>query len=148
MIPYEVRSLLNTTYFGYLCTRATYPHITPVFFVYDQRDGVYFMSTFGSRKIRNIASDRRVSLVIDVRDENDPFNNEGVMISGIARLYLPEQFKSQDYGSLITVYNLFREKYAEFVEPVHGDDDVLVRIEMKRLSYWKGPQFMNVRLHD
>ncbi len=145
MLAKEVRELLNTNYFGYLCTRGRYPHITPIFFVYDQRRSVYFMSEYSSRKIRNILKDRHVSLVVDVRDEGDPFNNEGILISGIARVYIPGEVEMYEYDILYTVYDLFKSKYSEFLE-FEDRGDVIVEIRMKKVSYWKGPFFKSYRM--
>ncbi len=147
MLAREVRELLNTNYFGYLCTRGRYPHITPIFFVYDQRKSVYFMSEYSSRKIRNILKDRHVSLVVDVRDEDDPFNNEGILISGIARVYIPGEVEMYEYDILYTVYDLFKSKYSEFLE-FEDRGDVIVEIRMEKVSYWKGPFFRSYRMPE
>ncbi len=145
MLAQEVRELLNTNYFGYLCTKGEYPHITPIFFVYDQRSSVYFMSEYSSRKIKNILRDKHVSLVIDVRDENDPFNNEGILVFGTARVYIPGEVEMYEYDILYTVYELFKSKYSEFVE-FEDRGDVIVEIKMERVSYWKGPFFKSYRM--
>jgi|Deesub1362A_J573_1020465.scaffolds.fasta_scaffold00558_7 general stress protein 26 len=145
MLPYEVRVLLNTNYFGYLCTRGSYPHITPIFFAYDQRESLYFMSDFSSKKIRNIMKDPRVSLVVDVRDDSDPFNNEGVMVSGIAKIYLPGEIELDEYHDIYTIYDLFKSKYSEFVEFENGED-VIVEVGIWKVSYWKGPHFKTIRV--
>ncbi len=145
MLPYEVRVLLNTNYFGYLCTRGDYPHIAPIFFTYDQRESLYFMSDFSSRKIKNIMRDPKVSLVVDVRDDNDPFNNEGAMVSGFAKIYLPGEVELDEYHDIYTIYELFKSKYSEFIEFEEGGD-VLVEIRIEKVSYWRGPHFKSFRV--
>ena len=148
MLPYDVRVLLNTNYFGYLCTRGDnpdYPHITPIFFAYDQRESLYFMSDFSSKKIKNIMRDPRVSLVVDVRDDSDPFKNEGVMVSGFAKIYLPGEVELDEYHDIFTIYELFKSKYSEFVESEDGED-VIVEVVIWKVSYWKGPHFKTIRV--
>lgn len=147
MLPQEVRELLNTNYFGYLCTRGDYPHITPIFFTYDQRSSIYFMTESRSKKIRNILRDNRVALVVDVRDENDPFNNEGVLITGFARVYLPGEIETEDYDIIYSTYELFKSKYSEFVE-FEDRGDVLVEIKIAKVSYWKGTRFSSLRIRS
>ncbi|WP_456478273.1 pyridoxamine 5'-phosphate oxidase family protein [Geoglobus ahangari] len=147
MLPQEVRELLNTNYFGYLCTRGEYPHITPIFFTYDQRSSIHFMSEFKSKKVRNILRDSRVALVVDVRDESDPFNNEGVLISGFAKVYLPGESVMEDYDIVYTTYELFKSKYSKFVE-FEEKGDVVVEIRIKRVSYWKGTRFKSFRVSE
>ncbi len=147
MLPPEVRHLLNTNYFGYLCTRGEYPHITPIFFTYDQRCSIHFMTEFRSKKVKNILRDSRVALVVDVRDENDPFNNEGVLVTGFAKVYLPGEMEMENYDIISTTYELFKSKYSEFVE-FEERGDVVVEIRIFRVSYWKGTRFRSFRVSD
>ncbi|WP_048086322.1 PNPOx family protein [Ferroglobus placidus] len=103
------------------------------------------MSEFRSRKIKNIMRDNRVSLVVDVRDENDPFKNEGVLISGFAKIYLLGESEVENYDIIYHTYELFKSKYSDFVE-FEDKGDVLVEIKIVRGSYWKGPRFKTFKI--
>lgn len=154
-LPEEIRNLLKNCYFAYLCTvdGENRPHITPIFFVYDQNANlVYFISASKSRKIRNIRLNNRVSLTVDIRDPVNPFNNVGVMTEGEAKLEYelgPEGSSNEVFPeSVLSAFERFKTKYAILrqLEPslsrslslIRRFSEVLVSIEPKKMVYWGG----------
>ncbi len=152
-IPDEMRNILFGNYFGYVCTsdRHDQPHLTPVFFVYDENSQkIFFITNDKSKKVKNISENPNVSITIDIRDPRNPFNNEGVMAQGKATItekapiyFLPEETLRLYYD----IYMEFKSKYQEVIEnkPL-GENDVIVQISIGKMVYWKGPHFKSVRL--
>ncbi len=167
MFPYEgpsstsevlddIRNLLAKCYFAYLCTvdEENRPHITPIFFAYDENTNLtYFTSASESAKIRNIRLNNRVSLTADIRDPINPFNNEGVMIEGeakIERKLSPEESPPNEIftESASRAFERFKRKYAvvQQVEPslsrsmslMRRFSEVVVSIRPKKIVYWEG----------
>ncbi len=152
-IPDEMRNILYGNYFGYVCTsdRHDQPHLTPVFFVYDENSQkIFFITNDKSKKVKNISENPNVSITIDIRDPRNPFNNEGVMAQGKATItekapiyFLPEETLRLYYD----IYMEFKSKYQEVIEnkPL-GENDVIVQINIEKMVYWRGPHFKSVRL--
>jgi PPOX class probable F420-dependent enzyme len=143
-IPERMARLLLENYFGYVCTtdREGCPHITPIFFVYvSEENGVYFITTRGSKKVRNLRENEKIGLTVDIRDERNPFNNEGVLVQGVAEVE-PLQTAERRYTRLRQVYQGFKEKYRlELAPEKEVEEEVLVRIRIWKMVYWKGPKF-------
>jgi len=153
----SAEDLLRNAYFAYLCTADQWnrPHITPVFFYYDMSSGnIYFRTSRHSKKVRNLLKNSRVSLTIDVRDPENPFNNIGLMIRGYAELSFDEALLSKAGSRLFrnSILIRLREKYAALVTRVVSDEegdwaDVLVEIKPYRIIYWSGgPRFTILKL--
>ncbi len=152
-IPDEMLNILYGNYFGYICTsdRKDQPHLTPVFFIYDeQSQKIFFITNDKSKKIKNILENPNVSITVDIRDTINPFNNEGVMAQGKAEItekgpiyFLPEE-TLQLYRD---IYMEFKSKYQAVIEnkPL-GENDVIVQINIEKMVYWKGPHFKSVRI--
>ncbi|MBU4374484.1 MAG: pyridoxamine 5'-phosphate oxidase family protein [Euryarchaeota archaeon] len=103
-----------------------------------------------SKKIKNISENPNVSITIDIRDPVNPFNNEGVMAQGVAKItekapiyFLPEE-TLQLYRD---IYMEFKGKYQSVIEnkPL-GENDVIVQVNIEKMVYWRGPHFKSVRL--
>ncbi|MDL5502968.1 MAG: pyridoxamine 5'-phosphate oxidase family protein, partial [Candidatus Methanoperedens sp.] len=63
------------------------PHLTPVFFIYDENSQkLFFITNDKSKKVKNLSENPNVSITIDIRDSVNPFNNEGVMAQGTATI--------------------------------------------------------------
>ncbi len=152
-IPDEMRNILYGNYFGYVCTsdKHNQPHLTPVFFVYDENSQkIFFITNDKSKKVKNISENPNVSITIDIRDPRNPFNNEGVLAQGKATItekapiyFLPEETLRLYYD----IYMEFKSKYQEVIEnkPL-GENDVIVQINIEKMVYWRGPHFKSVRL--
>lgn len=152
-IPDEMRNILYGNYFGYVCTsdRNDQPHITPVFFVYDEpSQKLFFITNDGSKKIKNIHENPKLSITVDIRDTKNPFNNEGVLAQGTAEITQkgPVYFLPEETLLLYTdIYLEFKGKYQAVIEnrPL-GENDVIVQIKIEKMVYWKGPHFKSVKL--
>lgn len=152
-VPDEILNILYGNYFGYVCTsdRKDQPHLTPVFFVYDESSmKIFFITNEKSKKVKNISENPKVSITIDIRDPINPFNNEGVMAQGTAEIkekkpiyFLPEETLELYYD----IYLEFKSKYQAVVEnkPL-GENDVIVQINIEKFVYWRGPHFKSVRI--
>lgn len=152
-IPDEMLIILYSNYFGYVCTSDTrdQPHLTPVFFVYDENSQkIFFITNEKSKKVKNITENPNVSITVDIRDAVNPFNNEGVMASGIAEIAEkgPIYFLSEETLRLYyDIYMEFKSKYQAVIEnkPL-GENDVIVQINIEKMVYWKGPHFKSVKI--
>jgi len=152
----SAEDLLRNAYFAYLCTADQWnrPHITPVFFYCDISSGnIYFRTSRHSKKVRNLLKNNKVSLTIDVRDLENPFNNIGLMIYGHAELSFDGAPLSKAGSTLFrnSILIRLREKYATLVIPAASEEkdwaDVLVEIKPHRIVYWSGgPRFTILKL--
>ncbi len=129
IIPQEILDLLENGIFAYLCTtdKTWMPHIATIFYLYDQKtQAIYFITSPTSKKFRNLLNYRRISLTIDRRDIQNPFNNEGILVRGKAvpiyqfwspelKLTLKTMEKDRRESSLFTSYTkrryISREDY-------------------------------------
>jgi len=146
-IPPRMVELLTENYFGYVCTtdREDRPHITPIFFVYvGEENEVYFITTRASKKVRNLRENEKIGLTVDIRDEYNPFNNEGVLLQGVADVE-PLQTARRRHTRLRQVYQGFKEKYRlELATGQEVEEEVLVRIRIGKMVHWKGPKFKSL----
>ncbi len=152
-IPGEMLNILYSNYFGYVCTsdKNDQPHLTPVFFVYDENSQkIFFITNEKSKKVKNITENPNVGITVDIRDEINPFNNEGVMSTGTAEIAEkgPIYFLSEETLELYyDIYLEFKSKYQAVIEnrPL-GENDVIVQINIEKMVYWKGPHFKSVKI--
>ncbi len=151
-IPDEMRNILYGNYFGYVCTSdgKDQPHLTPVFFIYDENSHkIFFITNDKSKKVKNISENPNVSITIDIRDPVNPFNNEGVLAQGTAKITekAPIYFLSEETLKLYyDIYMEFKSKYQEVIEnkPL-GENDVIVQINIEKMVHWRGPHFKSIR---
>ena len=154
-IPDEMLNILYGNYFGYVCTSDNndQPHLTPVFFIYEEESQkIFFITNDKSKKVLNITENPNVSITVDIRDTINPFNNEGVMAQGTAEIKKnePIYFLSEDTLDLYyEIYTEFKSKYQAVIEnkPL-GDNDVIVQINIQKLVYWKGPHFKSAKIGE
>ncbi|MCX9014565.1 MAG: pyridoxamine 5'-phosphate oxidase family protein [Candidatus Methanoperedens sp.] len=154
-IPDEMLNILYGNYFGYVCTsdRFEQPHLTPVFFIYEEdSQKIFFITNDRSQKVRNITENPNVSITVDIRDTINPFNNEGVMAQGTAEIKEnePIYFLSEDTLELyMEIYTEFKSKYRAVIgnKPL-GDNDVIVQINIQKMVYWKGPHFKSAKISE
>ncbi|MFH1327859.1 MAG: pyridoxamine 5'-phosphate oxidase family protein, partial [Candidatus Bathyarchaeota archaeon] len=87
-LPKEVVWLLEEGFFGYLGTSSKdkKPHVTPIIFVFDGCY-LYFLTAKIAKKLRNMKSNSKVALLIDIRDPSNIQNNRAVMLQGTVKLY-------------------------------------------------------------
>jgi nitroimidazol reductase NimA-like FMN-containing flavoprotein (pyridoxamine 5'-phosphate oxidase superfamily) len=151
----SAEDLLRDAYFAYVCTadEQNRPHITPVFFYFDESSGnIYFRTSRSSKKVNNLLKNNRVSLTIDVRDIEDPFNNTGIIVRGRADLSFDDaktEAGSMPFRNSILIR--LSEKYGPLVAQVASKDhdwtDVLVEVKPRRIVYWSGgPRFSVLKL--
>ena len=86
-IPKDMLDLLENGTFAYLCTtdKNWMPHIATIFYIFDLKThAIYFITSPTSKKYRNLLNYPRLSLTVDRRDIQNPFNNEGLLVRGKA----------------------------------------------------------------
>jgi nitroimidazol reductase NimA-like FMN-containing flavoprotein (pyridoxamine 5'-phosphate oxidase superfamily) len=140
--------MLTQKRIGYLCTAGSKnrPHLTPIFVIYDSKmHKIYFQANRTSKKIRDILANPKVSLSVDRRDVINPFKNEGVMVQGDAEVLETELKKaiSEDLG---IAFDVFMSKFADIVIKGEPGEKVVVRINIRKMVYWKGPKFQTIKI--
>lgn len=156
-LPPEILEVLTTGHFAYLCTtnRNNQPHITPMFYVFDGKTrNIYVMASSGSKKMKNIHENPKISIAVDVRDSMNPFNNRGVMVQGRAIVhYAIDSLSELDDKSLLQVYEDFEKKYPvlkKVKSPVGYEykkfSENLLTIAPNRMMYWRGVKFITINL--
>jgi uncharacterized pyridoxamine 5'-phosphate oxidase family protein len=144
----RVYQLLNQRRIGYLCTADSKnrPHLTPIFIIYDSKmQKIYFQTDRTSKKVRDILENSMVSLTVDIRDSINPFNNEGVMVQGDTEILETDLKKaiSEDLG---IAFDIFKRKFIDVVAKGKPDDKVVVRVNIRKMVYWRGPKFQTVKI--
>jgi len=79
------------------------PHVTPVSFVFDDGDGfLYFATDYNTKKYRNLVSNKKSSLAVDVY--NSSTENKAVIVQGVVEfIERGEEFQK--------LYDVFYEKF-------------------------------------
>ena len=158
-LPPEMKEVLSTGHFAYLCTtdQDNQPHITPMFFAFDEtNNNFYVMTSSGSKKLKNLLVNAKISLAIDIRDPTNPFNNRGLMVQGKA--IIEKQIKSLsevDDKELKAASEAFQKKYPVLIQeakfPVNVEyakfSETLIKIIPDKMTYWRGPNFVTVNFN-
>lgn len=150
--------VLSSSHFAYLCTtdQNNQPHITPMFFVFhEESKDLFVVTSLKSKKMKNIRMNPKVSLTVDVRDPENPFNNRGVMVLGQAVVgKTVDSLSSTEDKKLVKAYKRFREKYPTLKEAQPKvlaeylpTSEALIRIVANKMVYWRGPHFITVNLN-
>jgi len=157
-LPVEITQILRDTHFAYFCTtdRNNQPHITPMFFVFDEESREAFVFTHsGSKKIENIKFNPKVCLTVDVRDPDNPFENRGVMVQGEAVVEAAfHPFGISQDERLARIFRSFYQKYPVIREMQFSaqyaqkeSTEVLIKVKARKMVYWKGPHFITVNVN-
>ncbi|MBE8540489.1 DUF7530 family protein [Geoglobus acetivorans] len=158
-LPPDIMKLLEEAKFAYVGHNGDYyPHVTPVVQVFDGRS-IYFFTSRKSKKLRLIEKDNTITVVVDVRDSRDFFNNRAVMISGKAKPYyiwralfnLPKILKlfyltRKKYSVYLSKY---RESYSELPEAWKLTPfltRIPIEVEPERVIYWRGARKIRIGL--
>ena len=152
--------VLTASHFAYLCTtdRDNQPHITPMFFIFDEKtNDLYVTASSESKKMKNIRDNPKISLTIDIRDASNPFNNRGVMVQGKAIVEKTMDSISivKDGKFFLDAYEAFQRKYPVLQKPqspviaeYNKFSETLIRITPNRMVYWRGPYFKTVNFNE
>ena len=106
------------------------PHVTPVNFVFDDDDGsfFYFATDYHTTKFRNLAKNKRSTLVVDVY--NSSVDNKAIIVQGVVEFVeRGEKFQK--------LYNIFHEKF-EWVreEPWKEGEAPFVKVKPLHKVSW------------
>ncbi len=154
-LPPQITEILRKKHFAYLCTidQNNQPHITPMFFIfYEKTKDIFVVTSLKSKKMKNIQVNPQVSLTVDVRDSDNPFNNRGVMVQGKAIIEKTiDSLSAAKDAKLIEIYKVFQKKYPVISEAktsaqvkYHEFSETLVRVHPDKMVYWRGPYFITV----
>jgi nitroimidazol reductase NimA-like FMN-containing flavoprotein (pyridoxamine 5'-phosphate oxidase superfamily) len=149
--PQEIIWLLTEGKFGYVGTsdKKMTPHLTPVIFVFDGHR-IFFVVSKISKKLRNIRENEKIAFLVDVRDQNNLYNNRAVLFMGKAKVY--GLFDAAlNIVRLLKVRSIFYKKYPEYVYKYKTEEEslplawrttlfvsrMLVEIEVEKMVYWR-----------
>ncbi len=150
-LPGEVLWLLEEGKVAYVGTsnENMQPHLTPVIFVF-VANKLYFVTSKISKKLSNIRENKKVAVLIDIRDETNLYNNRAVLFLGPAKVYNPI---NAIWGvfSLLRVRREFFKKYPEYMYEYQKERQNLplawrttlfvsripVRVEPEKIVYWR-----------
>jgi len=107
------------------------PHITPVWYRYDESGDFVVMADDGSQKLRNIERDPRVELCIDDR-ERPPYHT--VIVRG--RAAVEAQPPSYEERLALAARYLGDEAGRRYVDTMQRPDQRLIRIRPQRIVGW------------
>ncbi|MHA2179468.1 MAG: pyridoxamine 5'-phosphate oxidase family protein [Candidatus Thorarchaeota archaeon] len=153
--PPDVESILHNEKFAYvgLCSKGQ-SHVTPVIFVYDGKH-IYIGISVASAKFRIIKKNPKVSILVDMRDPNNPMRNRAVMIRGkamiLGEISLLGILRMFTHGLwMLRVRSLFARKYPRYMRyydkvqelPLAWQNKpfisrVMVRIDPEKITYWR-----------
>lgn len=156
-LPRKIVKVLKESHFAYFCTtdQKNQAHITPMFFIFDEKTNEIFVFTHSkSKKLKNISVNPKVCLTVDVRDPENPFNNLGVMVQGEAKVeQIVDSTSLSKDGKMREIYRNFSKKYPMLSEAPSINQvryqklrEVLIRVRANKMVYWKGPHFITVHL--
>jgi hypothetical protein len=154
--PPDVESILNHEKFAYVtvCSKKQ-PLVTPVIFVYDGKY-LYFAISVASAKYRVLKKNKKVAVLVDMRDREYPMKNRAVLLRGKGRILGEINLKGISklflYGLwLLRVRWLFGKKYPQYMKyydekaselpPAWQNKPFLsrliVRVEPEKITYWR-----------
>lgn len=107
------------------------PHVTPVWYRYDEAGDFLVMVDRGSQKQRNIERDPRVELCIDDR-ERPPYHT--VIVRGRALIEVePPSFEDR---LALAVRYLGESAGRRYVDTIQRSDQLLIRITPRQIVGW------------
>jgi hypothetical protein len=154
--PPDVESILRHERFAYVtvCTN-NQPLVTPVIFVYDGKY-LYFAISVASAKYRVLRKNKRIAVLVDMRDRDNPMKNRAVLLRGkgtiLGEISLKGVFKLFLYGLwLLRVRYRFARKYPKYMKYYDERADelppawqnkpflsrLIVRVEPEKITYWR-----------
>jgi nitroimidazol reductase NimA-like FMN-containing flavoprotein (pyridoxamine 5'-phosphate oxidase superfamily) len=150
-LPGEVLWLLEEGKVAYVGTsdKKMQSHLTPVIFVFIGNK-LYFVTSKISKKVRNMRDNKKVAVLIDIRDETNLYNNRAVLFMGKAKVYTPLN-AIWGFVGLIKVRSAFFKKYPEYMLEYKKERQNLplawrttlfvsripVRVEPEKIVYWR-----------
>ena len=154
--PPDVEAILRHEKFAYVTTCSkNQPHVTPVIFVYDGKY-LYFAISVASAKYRILKKNKKIAVLVDMRDRENPMKNRAVLLRGkgtiLGEISLKGVFKLFLHGLwLLRVLFRFRKKYPKYMKyyderaaelpPAWQNKPFLsrliVRVEPEKITYWR-----------
>ena len=150
-LPGEVLWLLEEGKVAYVGTsdKNMQSHLTPVIFVF-VGNKLYFVTSKISKKLRNIRENKKVALLIDIRDDTNLYNNRAVLFMGNAKVYNPLN-SIWGFLNLIRARRAFFKKYPEYMHAYQKERQNLplawrttlfvsripVSVEPEKIVYWR-----------
>jgi nitroimidazol reductase NimA-like FMN-containing flavoprotein (pyridoxamine 5'-phosphate oxidase superfamily) len=161
-LPGEVLWLLDEGKIAYVGTsdKNRQPHLTPVIFVF-VANSLFFITSKISKKLKNIRENERIAFLIDLRDENNLYNNRAILFTGKAKVY-------NIFDAALGVIKLFRvrraffKKYPEYMHAYRKEKQnvplawrttifvsrIPVEVETEKIVYWREARAMRLPLGE
>ena len=161
-LPTEVLWLLEEGKVGFVGTsdKRMQPHLTPVIFVF-VGNTLFFIVSIISKKLENIRENNKIAFLIDIRDENNLYNNRAVLFTGKAIVY---NLLDAALGlvKLVRVRSAFYKKYPTYMHAYKKEKQnlplawrttlfvsrILVEVEMEKIVYWREARSIKLPLGE
>jgi nitroimidazol reductase NimA-like FMN-containing flavoprotein (pyridoxamine 5'-phosphate oxidase superfamily) len=150
-LPGEVLWLLDEGKVAYTGTsnKSMQPHLTPVIFVF-VGNSLFFVTSKISRKLKNIRENNKIAFLVDLRDENNLYNNRAILFTGKAKVYNLFSAALQVF-KLLRVRKAFFKKYPEYMHHYKKEEQniplawrttifvsrIPVEVEIEKIVYWR-----------
>jgi nitroimidazol reductase NimA-like FMN-containing flavoprotein (pyridoxamine 5'-phosphate oxidase superfamily) len=151
LYPDEIRELLATGSFAYFGTadKQGRPHVTPIIYVFDGKSA-YIVTPLVSKKLRNLRENPNASLLIDIRDPDEPLKNRAALLTGKATIYGALRVVTHPF-LMLRLRMLFHRKYPKYLEEYRERNDLLpeawrttilihrlvIRVDVEEMLYWR-----------
>ena len=150
-LPGEVLWLLDEGKVAYVGTsdKNMQPHLTPVIFVF-VGNSLFFITSKISKKLRNLRENEKIAFLIDLRDENNLYNNRAILFMGKAKVYniLTAALR---IVKLLRTRKAFFKKYPEYMHAYRKEKQnlplawrttifvsrIAVEVETEKIVYWR-----------
>jgi PPOX class probable F420-dependent enzyme len=104
------------------------PHVVPVCFALEENT-LYVASDYGSRKIRNLRANEKISVIVDEYEE-DWKKLKGVYLTGVAEIVEPGPEFSK-------ARSLLKEKYPQYTSlPIKEGETAIIKILPRKAVSW------------
>lgn len=161
-LPNEVLWLLEEGKFAYVGTsdKRLQSHLTPVIFVF-AGNSLYFITSKVAKKLRNLRENPKVAFLVDLRDENNLYNNRAVLFMGKAKVYTPFTAIIGLVG-LLKARKAFFRKYPEYMKEYAKENQNLplawrttifvsripVKVTIEKIVYWREARAIKLPMVD
>lgn len=151
LYPDEIKDLLKTGRFAYFGTsdRHGRPHVTPVIYIFDGRSA-FIITAKVSKKLKNVRENPKATLLIDIRDPEEPLNNRATLLGGRAVIYGALRVIAHPI-QMLRLRRLFAKKYPAYVKKYREKGHLLpaawrttillrrlvIRVDVEKMLYWR-----------
>ena len=138
----EIAQFLLNTPLLYSCTinEKNIPFIRPIMYNYEMDKCLFsFLCEKTSQEANNLKKNPFISFTTETNHPTDPFENSGIMIQAKTYFSEDEEERKNVNRNLLRKYS--SHLIPEIVDYYSTENDLVVKAEIVKISYWKGPQF-------